>query len=313
MRGGKWMVYGVIGGYCVLTASGCVSLERYRRVQAANRNLAAEKESVSQELYDERHVNDNLRTRVDTTERELGTKNELLANLRGENELLDEMRRSAVGQLENMASRRLTDINIPKLPGPLDTAIKSFADQHPSEVVYDPSRGTVKWNADLLFPLGSDVVKDSSAEALRGFVEILKSSAATDFEVIVVGHTDNRPIQRPGTKEKHPTNWHLSAHRAIAVGSALQKYGYPPVRIAVMGCSEYRPVADNGSEAGQAQNRRVDLYIVPLGTVAAGTPETTARPIPPVKEPAKTTKESSRRTTTTTAGETSATAAPETP
>jgi len=267
MRGGSWMV-GLIGGVWVTTLGGCVSLDDHLRLKAANRTVTAEKESVSQELFDERHVNDILRTKVDSLEGELASKTELLSNLRGENDLLNELRLNAKGTLEDMAGRqRFGDITMPILPAPLDTALKRFAEEHPSEVVYDPARGTVKWKGDLLFPLGSDVVKDTSLESLRGFAEVLKSAAAADFEVIIVGHTDNRPIQRPGTKEKHATNWHLSSHRSIAVGAVLQKHGYRPERIGVLGCSEYRPVADNSSENGQSQNRRVEIYLVPTGSV----------------------------------------------
>ena len=50
--------------------------------------------------------------------------------------------------------------------GPLHAALKRFSDQHPSSVMYDAPRGTVKWKSDLLFPIGSDVVKASSTEAL---------------------------------------------------------------------------------------------------------------------------------------------------
>ncbi len=297
MRGGGWMV-GLVGGVCVTALGGCVSLDDHLRLKAANRTLTAEKESIGQELFDERHVNDVLRTKVDSLERELGSKGELLANLRGENDLLNEMRLNAKGALEDMAGRqKFGDITIPILPAPLDTALKRFADEHPSEVVYDPSRGTVKWKGDLLFPLGSDVVKDSSLESLRSFAEVLKSAAAADFEVIIVGHTDTRPIQRPGTKEKHATNWHLSAHRSIAVGAVLQKHGYRPERIGVMGCSEYRPVADNASESGQSNNRRVEIYLVPTGSIVqASVP--TMLPGKPGRQPTEIEKAASTRPAT---------------
>jgi chemotaxis protein MotB len=126
----------------------------------------------------------------------------------------------------------------------------------------------VKWKADLLFPLGSDVVKDSSTDSLRSFTEVLKSAAAADFEVVIVGHTDNRPIVKPTTKAEHKTNWHLSAHRAISVGFALIKNGYTPERVGVMGYGEYRPMADNSAEAGASQNRRVDVFIIPRGAMS---------------------------------------------
>ena len=297
MRGGGWMV-GLVGGVWVTTLGGCVSLDDHLRLKAANRTVTAEKESVSQELFDERHVNDILRTKVDSLEGELASKGELLSNLRGENDLLNELRLNAKGALEDMAGRqKFGDITMPILPAPLDSALKRFAEEHPSEVMYDPARGTVKWKGDLLFPLGSDVVKDTSLESLRGFADVLKSAAASDFEVIIVGHTDNRPIQRPGTKEKHPTNWHLSSHRSIAVGAVLQKNGYRPERIGVMGCSEYRPVADNSSENGQSQNRRVEIYLVPTGSIVQVT-ASSAAPVKSVKQPTAAEKATSARPAT---------------
>ncbi len=270
MRCGGWMIGCIAGGCCLVVLSGCVSVEQHRRLEAARRNLTAEKESLAQELFDARNVNDSLRTRVSSLEHELETKDELVANLRQENELLDEMRRTAQAALEEMGGRQaLPEIAIsgPKLPGPLDNALKRFADEHPTAVVYDSARGTVKWKADLLFALGSDVVKESSMEALRGFSDVIKSRAAADFEVIVVGHTDNTPIVRAATKTKHPTNWHLSGHRAISVAFVLKKYGYTPERIGVMGYGEYRPIADNTNQASKSQNRRVEIYLIPTGAI----------------------------------------------
>jgi chemotaxis protein MotB len=254
------------------TGVGCVSLDDFKRLEAQNRQVIAEKEKLASDLYDERNVNDSMRSRVKGLETELGAKEELVANYRRENELLHGVAKSATTGLEHMAGKDLGTIAIigPKLPAPLDNALKRFADEHPSEVTYDAARGSVKWKADLLFPLGSDVVKDTSFDALRAFSEILNSQAAAGFEVVVVGHTDNRPIVRPETKAKHPTNWHLSTNRAVAVGALLQKNGVAPNRVGVMGCSEYRPVADNSSEAGNSQNRRVEIYLVPVGSIVYG-------------------------------------------
>jgi outer membrane protein OmpA-like peptidoglycan-associated protein len=179
------------------TAGGCVSLDEHNRLKQAHRLLTAERDQVSQELADERKNNDVLRVRLQGYEREGMTKDELLANLRGENDLLDNMRKMTQAELEE-ALGRIGNITIEgaKLPAPLDSALKRFAEEHPSEVEYDAQRGFVKWKADLVFPLGSDVVKESSLAGLRGFVDVLKSSAAADFETLVVGHTDTTPISR---------------------------------------------------------------------------------------------------------------------
>lgn len=266
---GKRMIGCLAGCVLLVVVSGCVSLNEHRRSEAARRNLVAERETVATDLFDARTLNDSMRTRISSLEREMDTKGELVVRLRRENEVLDDMRKTARSALEDMAEKQvLGNITIgARLPAPLDSALKRFTNEHPTAVTYDARRGTVKWQADLLFPIGSDVVKQSSMEALRSFTEVIKSSAAADFEVIVVGHTDNRPIVRSATRTKHPTNWHLSSHRAISVAFVLQKNGYPSDRVGVMGYGEYHPVADNTTEAGSGQNRRVEIYLLPRGAI----------------------------------------------
>jgi chemotaxis protein MotB len=268
----------MVGAMIVAVLGGCVSMAEHDRLRARNRTLAAEKESLAQGMYDNRTTNESLSQRVGLCERELATKGELVANLQKENELLEGVRKMCQTELERMGQKQLGDITItgPKLPEPLNNAIKAFAKQQPDLVVFDEARGTVKWKSDLLFALGSDTVKDASLDALHRFTEVLNSPVASGFEAVVVGHTDNRPIVRPETKARFPTNWHLSAARAIAVASALQHYGYPPERIGVMGYGPYRPVADNGSEAGAAQNRRVEVYLIPRGSLVSTGKEASA-------------------------------------
>ena len=272
MSCGKGMACWMVGGCVAMFAGGCVSLDDYRHLDAQHRNLVAEKEALDQELFDLRNSSDLFRSKNDSLGRELSGRNELVDNLRRENEVLEDMRRLLQDELESVAGKaNMAPINIagPKLPEALDNALRLFADEHPTEVVYDAVAGTVKWKSDLLFALGSDVVKQSSKDALRSFTEIIKSPAAKDFEVIVVGHTDNRPIKRAETKRKHPTNWHLSAHRAISVAGVLRENGYTARRTGIMGYGEYRPIADNGTQAGASQNRRVEVYLVPTGSIVA--------------------------------------------
>lgn len=270
MRRNGWMK-SVAVVFVVGMVGGCASLDEHNRLKQAHRLLTADRDQINQELADERRNTDSLRTRLQSYEREGMTKDELLANLRGENDLLDNMRKMTQAELEE-SLRRIGNITIEgsKLPAPLDSALKRFAEEHPSEVEYDAQRGFVKWKADLVFPLGSDVVKDSSLAGLRGFTDVLKSAAATDFETLVVGHTDTTPISRSDTKSKHPTNWHLSAHRSISVSNVLQQYGYAPQKISVMGCGEYRPIADNSSDSSKSRNRRVEIYLIPSGSIVQG-------------------------------------------
>lgn len=260
---------------------GCKSLDDYNKLQAANIKLRGQKESVETELYDLRSHNEMLRSRVTSLEGELGSRDTLVASLQAENDRLAEGSRSAQQTLEQMAANyRVGDISItgPKLPVELDSALKTFAAAHPGLVDYDPAHGTVKWKSDLLFALGSDVVVDSAMSSLAEFAEVLKSPPAADFEALVVGHTDTVPIVHEATRSRHPTNWHLSTHRAISVGNVLIRDGYAAERVGVMGCGEYRPIAGNDSEEGRSRNRRVEIYLLPRGSIVASG---AAQPPPP--------------------------------
>ena len=113
---------------------------------------------------------------------------------------------------------------------------------------------------------GGEEVRPSLLEG--AFAEIMESPAAGGFDALVVGHTDTL---QPGktTRQRHPSNWHLSAHRAISVSKALQKYGIGPTRIGVMGFGEYKPIQPNDNEEGRAQNRRVEIHLVPQGSIGS--------------------------------------------
>jgi chemotaxis protein MotB len=237
----------------------------------ANTAALGQKEQCEMDLYDARNVADSLRTKVTALESQLQDKTALAANLQAENDRLHQAFDTCQSTLASVADRRLPDTPVivkTMLPEKLDSALKQFASQYPSAVEYDEQRGIVRWKSDLLFALGSDVVMDSAKEALAGFAEIMRSADASSFDTVVVGHTDNRPISRDVTRREHPTNWHLSVHRSISVSNVLQGAGLPPQRIGVMGYGEFRPVHDNGSESNRASNRRVEVYIVPTGTVA---------------------------------------------
>ncbi len=151
------------------------------------------------------------------------------------------------------------------LPVELSTLLEDFAKQH-DMVTYDSSRGIVKFKSDLLFDKGSDNVAASAIEAVKSLTAILNSEQGGKFDIIIAGHTDDIPIQKPETRAKHPTNWHLSSHRAIAVLKVMESNNVDSKRLSARGFSEYRPIADNKpGKKGNPQNRRVEIYIVAQG------------------------------------------------
>jgi chemotaxis protein MotB len=80
----------------------------------------------------------------------------------------------------------------------------------------------------------------------------------------VGGHTDNQPIKSEEVKARFPTNWELSAARATNVVRFLEETaGIPGKRLVAAGFSEFRPMASNKKEKTRAQNRRIEIALLP--------------------------------------------------
>lgn len=102
----------------------------------------------------------------------------------------------------------------------------------------------------ILFDTGKSTIKPESAATLKTVAEVLKADPALTLEI--QGHTDN-----VGAK---PANLRLSQERAAAVQADLvQTHGIAAGRLTSAGFGDTRPVADNATEQGRAQNRRVEL------------------------------------------------------
>jgi chemotaxis protein MotB len=150
-----------------------------------------------------------------------------------------------------------------QLPIELSTMLEEFAEKE-KMVTYDSSRGVVKFKSDLLFKSGSDVVLPAAEKAVRSLCGILTTQEAKGFDIIIAGHTDDQPIRH--SRPKHATNWHLSAHRAIAVLNIMTRNKIAPGRVSVRGFGEFRPAVPNKpGKKGEPQNRRVEIYIVAKG------------------------------------------------
>ena len=107
-----------------------------------------------------------------------------------------------------------------------------------------------------LFPSGSAQLAAQSKSIIPVVAGVL---ASVPERVVVSGHTDNVPI----SGAQFPSNWELSSTRAMNFMKALlaSNNGLNPSRFSAIGYSEYRPIADNKTEAGRAQNRRVEIFI----------------------------------------------------
>jgi chemotaxis protein MotB len=110
----------------------------------------------------------------------------------------------------------------------------------------------------LLFDSGQAQLRPEAMPVLNKLAGILK---LIPNQVVIEGHTDNRPINTP----QFPSNWELSAARAAAlVRFLVEEQQLEPERFGAAGFGEYRPVADNLEELGRQANRRVELIIKPM-------------------------------------------------
>ncbi len=115
-------------------------------------------------------------------------------------------------------------------------------------------------NINLIMP--GNITFETGSEKLKpGFNDVLDSVALVlqEFEktiIVVAGHTDSR-----GSDE---FNQALSERRAGTVGDYLLGQEIVEARIDAVGFGEKYPIADNGSAAGRAENRRVELSLIPL-------------------------------------------------
>ncbi len=235
----------------ILAATGCVSQSEYDELDLLYRKAQEQNELLRAQIAEL----ENRLARIQQSD--TATAEEIARLTEQRNEL-----RAQLDRLEQRY-RELEDRGPLVIQPELDAALRDFAEDHPQLVSYDPAMGMVKLRSDLTFALGSADLRAEAKATLTELADILQGRAASQYEVRVIGHTDNVPIRKPATKQKHPTNWHLSVHRAIAVRDALEAEGLPAVRTSVAGYSMYRPVVTNDRKGAEA-NRRVELYLKPM-------------------------------------------------
>jgi chemotaxis protein MotB len=113
----------------------------------------------------------------------------------------------------------------------------------------------------ILFDTGKVEIGKRGQEALLGLADSLRENK--NQNLVVEGHTDDVPIGL-ALMDRYPTNWELSAARAIGVARFLQERGWlEPERISVAAYSYYKPVATNDTAKGRRQNRRIEIILVP--------------------------------------------------
>lgn len=268
----------------LIITSGCVKKTEYLRKQAETDglrqdvatawaknkalhiqigNYKKEKEGLISQLQSLKDENEKVRIEKNTlqtslqklgeetnrTVKELKQKN---SELEGDKQMLEEsialLKKSKEKEVKNVSG---TYENLLK---EMETEIKK------GQIVITELKGKLTLDVldKILFDSGKVEIKPEGKEVLNRVVDIL--AVTTGKEILVEGHTDNIPIAGNLSK-KYPTNWELSAARAINIVRYLEEQGIDPQILAAVAFSEHRPVAENNTPEGRAKNRRITIIL----------------------------------------------------
>ncbi len=264
----------VLSGLAVATLSGCATDQKYAQLDAAYRSTLAQNQDLEAQL-------DALNQEIRLLQQRLSDQEGGLTGAEGTNA---ELRQRLAKLMEDYRAleSRLNNMDVVLNPE-TDAALRALAESNPGVLTYDAKRGMLRFSSDLTFASGSTEVQPAGKQALDALARVLGSPSASVYDIRIVGHTDSVPISS-ATAARHPTNTHLSAHRAISVRDVLATDGISRDRMEVGGWGEYRPAVPNRpGRAGTPENRRVEVFLVASGS--ANIPSGVTEPAPSAPAP----------------------------
>ena len=235
-RAGRAKRLGVVATLGLLLGAGCVTSGTYEE-------LVAKQNQTQQAL-------EQARSRASSLESDLASAtsrgSELAGTVEEKNRALAELRARQAQAQERIAKY-----------GELTAKFRALVDAGKLKVSVVDGRLVVQMQTDVLFGSGSAALSGDGRRAVEEVGALLASLADRRYQI--EGHTDNVPIRT----KSFPSNWELAAARAITVVQAMVAQGLAPDRVSAVSYGETHPIADNESSEGRAQNRRIEIVVVP--------------------------------------------------
>ncbi len=205
----------------------------------ANRNLSTSLGRIAE-----------LEQRIVKMERERAA---LLADKSSLKASIDDMA-SALAELEK---RRLASERRVAAFQDMLSRFKKLIDAGTLQVKIVDGRMVVQLKTDILFDSGSAKLSADGATALAEVAAVLEGIPDRKYQV--EGHTDDDPIKT----SQYPSNWELASGRALVVVKTMIEGGLGPDRVSAASFGEFKPAASNEDSAGKAQNRRIEIVVMP--------------------------------------------------
>ncbi|MDD2580532.1 MAG: OmpA family protein [Desulfuromonadaceae bacterium] len=274
----RFLTY-VVGALLMLSASGCMVAESkymkkvgevdvlsselaglkqvHEKLVLENADLKNRFNKLSEEAAslaaDKKQLNEILRAKTDTLSKNISDARQQVSELKAENSKLN----ADIAELQRVKEEKVKEVS-----GTYEKLLDNMKNEiAKGQVTISELKGklTVNMEAAILFDSGRADVKTDGLDILNKMVETLKSVG--DKAIRVEGHTD--AVQITGVLARtFPTNWELSAARAINVTRFLQQRGIDPRNLSAAAFAEYKPVADNDTREGRARNRRIEITLV---------------------------------------------------
>ncbi len=258
-----WLLTG-----CLITLTGCcgpgfMPRSKLRQTQMSALQAHNRSQMLMGELSQSQQMAAQLASEKAMAEQQAA---ELQRNLSVANERLTNLAQER-SRLHDEYKHLLTN-----LPSPGSNPHKMFEEllrRYP-QFEFDPVTGVSRFKDEILFDSGSNQLTPEGQKKLQEFARIMNDPDVRQFNILVVGHTDNEAVVKPETRVRHETNWELSAHRATAVVRQLAKIGVSEPRMGVAGYNKFQPAAPNTSDSSKSMNRRVELFILAPDANIAG-------------------------------------------
>jgi chemotaxis protein MotB len=225
------MMAALVGGGC-----GKGLEEENQRLQAELAQLQQEHQGTQARLNELQAQNDDLLKKLEA----LGLRGAQLEKELEEARKREEANRARLASFRKMLAQ-----------------FKSLIESGKLKVRIDRGKMIVELPEGVLFDSAKAEIKPEGQTTLDEVAQVLAEIPNRQF--LVAGHTDNVPIRI----RRFPSNWELSAARGVNVAKYLAEHGLPAERIGAAGFADNEPVADNDTPEGRAQNRRIEIILLP--------------------------------------------------
>ncbi|MFZ2224748.1 MAG: OmpA family protein [Candidatus Deferrimicrobium sp.] len=241
-----------------LIAENAVLKADLARLTLRNEKLATDLSYVTDQrdkaVSDREELERILRSKSDSLSQSISELRRKVADLDAENAKL---------KAENASLVKAREEQVRKVSSTYENMIEKMKSEiSKGQITISELKGklTINMVDSILFDSGRAEVKKGGLEILGKVVSILKD--VSDKSIRIEGHTDDVQISR-ALAQRYPTNWELSAARAINVTRFLQDQGIDPGNLSAAAYGEWKPVATNDTAEGRAKNRRIEIILVP--------------------------------------------------